>query len=292
MAIPRHFPGLLLAILLGGGVALQAAAQTLYGTIGAGGTGSTLVELDPDTGALISTIGSVGYGVNGMAWDVTTGTLYATTRQGDPDCPRGLLTIDTSTGAGTPVGCGHIVFSGQGPALLTANSAGQLYSWLEASADDLILWDKAVGTYSAPIGDSGLNTGEHTLAFDNGDVLYVMQVDELYTINVATGASTFLGTVAGAGSTHHHGAFNPASNLLYTIDRSGNGNNPRNLVLVDVDSRTVVDTLPTADDLHVIAFGGERRAPQAIPTFPLWSLMATTALLGLFGLLAARRRRA
>jgi len=56
----------------------QTNAQTLFGTIHNGSSPSTLVEINPATGALIATIGSVGYAVIGKAWDATTGTLYAT----------------------------------------------------------------------------------------------------------------------------------------------------------------------------------------------------------------------
>ena len=71
-------------------VGAQADAQTLYGTIHNGGTSpSSLVELDPVTGAQIAVIGSVGYVVNGMAWDATTGTLFGSTATGDPSFPTG-----------------------------------------------------------------------------------------------------------------------------------------------------------------------------------------------------------
>ena len=89
-------------------IGIQASAQTLppgqpvlLGTTGAcfnafpGGPctqTSTLVQIDPQTGALIRTIGSVGYTVNGLAWDCTagnckSGTLYATTALGDTHFP-------------------------------------------------------------------------------------------------------------------------------------------------------------------------------------------------------------
>ncbi|MGZ4865944.1 MAG: hypothetical protein ACXV7C_01890, partial [Candidatus Angelobacter sp.] len=63
---------------------------------------STLVEIDPRTGALVRTIGPVGYTVNGLAWDMTSDKLYATTAVGDTSF-HGLITIDPNTGQGTPV---------------------------------------------------------------------------------------------------------------------------------------------------------------------------------------------
>ena len=62
-------------------------------------TKSTLVQLNPRTGALIRTIGPVGFTVNGLAWDRTSGKLYATTPPGD-QVFHGLITINPFTGAG------------------------------------------------------------------------------------------------------------------------------------------------------------------------------------------------
>ena len=45
---------------------------------------STLVEIDQDTGEILRFIGQVGFTVNGMAWDPTTGRLYASTSTEDP----------------------------------------------------------------------------------------------------------------------------------------------------------------------------------------------------------------
>ena len=75
---------------------------------------STLVQIDPQTGALIRAIGPVGYTVNGLAWDCTagnckSGTLYATTAVGDTHF-HGLITIDPNTGAGTPVDASVVNF--------------------------------------------------------------------------------------------------------------------------------------------------------------------------------------
>ena len=61
---------------------LAAQAELImYDTVGRGSGASTLVKLDPDTGALIQTIGSVGYTVNGLEW--ANGKLYASTSYND-----------------------------------------------------------------------------------------------------------------------------------------------------------------------------------------------------------------
>jgi DNA-binding beta-propeller fold protein YncE len=263
---------------------LQAFAATLLGTIGAGGGASTLVEINPTTGAQVRSIGSVGYAVNGMTYDTTTNTLYATTSQGDPVFANGLITINMTTGAGTPVGAG----AGQLVNVPSANSSGQLYGWTEAS-DDPVLWNKAAGTITV-LAPSGLSTSQESLAFDNNNVLYLLNSDQnLYTINTTTGAGTSLGAVTGLVSgLAHHGDFNPDNNRLYAISEIGNGNNPRNLYVIDITTRNVVATLPTANDLHTLAFV---TAAALVPTLSDWAMITFALLIAGFGLLILRRRR-
>jgi hypothetical protein len=102
---------LAVALLAMGVQQVWAAEPVLLGTTGAcnndvpGGPCkgiSTLVQVDPLTGALIRSIGPVGYVVNGLASDPKTGKLYASTAIGDVNF-HGLITINPVTGAGTPV---------------------------------------------------------------------------------------------------------------------------------------------------------------------------------------------
>lgn len=290
----HFFMGLLLAAL--GMMTSQAWAERLFATTNVGGGApSDLLELNPTTGALISTIGSVGYGVNGLTYDATTGTLYATTSAGDPLFPSGLLTINSATGAGTPIGAGGVgvALGDATTALLTANSAGQLYSWLESNEDDLVLWNKAAGTASV-VGDSGLNTGGHSLSFDNSGILYLVQSSDVYQINTATGGSTLLGAIdGGAGTptgTEHHGDFNPVSNLLYAIDALGGGGGARNLYLINAATQTLVSTLPTVNGVHALAFLPSAATGTAIPAMSKTNLAILALLLALGVMTFARRR--
>src|SRR5512133_757822 len=116
----------------------NGANVRLFGTTF--GDSAQLVELDPNTGALLQTIGPVGYRVNGLEYDHTTGKLFATTSQGDVNFPSGLIEIDMATAAGTEIGP-----SGLGVVLNpTVNAAGQMYAWTEDS-DDLVTVDKSTG---------------------------------------------------------------------------------------------------------------------------------------------------
>jgi hypothetical protein len=222
----------------------------LYGTLHNGkGNPSTLVKLDPDTGDLLGTVGDVGYAVNGLTWDATTQTLYASTTTWDPLLHSGLLTIDLGTGAGTPVGTG----SGLSASVvcLAANSVGDLYGWYDPSDDDLVLWNKVAGT-AAVVGESGLSTGEHGLAFDGADVLYLVNWGGLiYTLDTNTGAATYTGVSLGVDA--HHGVFRPLTDSYYGIDQTASGGT-RNILVADLTSGTIEATLPTVDRLHTLAF--------------------------------------
>lgn len=285
--VSRLLAGLLAAT--GAVLANFAIGATLYGTTGAGGTSATLVELDPATGALVRTIGAVGFQVNGLA-SGRDGTLYAVTRDADPVCPRGLLRIDTTTGAGTPIGCGTSS-GGNRPVLLTANASGQLYGWYDPSADDLITWDKVTGTYSAPI-SVGIGTGSHTLAFDvPGSTLYLYQCGTLYTIDPTTGSYVTLGSISGFSACGHHGDFNPDTGLLHAIN--GTNSATPTMVVVDVATRTLVTEVPTVPYLHTLAFFGPPTPPRAATEVPVdnkFALALAALLMAAFGAVYLRRR--
>ena len=179
------------------------AGAILYGTTGRGGDISTLVTIDTGTGT-VTTIGSVGFAVNGLTFDASTGTLYGSARD-----DVGLLTIDTTTGAGA------LVAGGFGSAasgcstrnvLLTSNSGGDLYGWCDPGSDDLMSIDKVTGIATL-VGDAGIGTARHGLAFDENDDLYMHNSGgSYYLVDTATGAVTLLGS---SGLTAHHGDFNP-----------------------------------------------------------------------------------
>ena len=152
---------------------------------------STLVELDPATGTLVSTIGDVGYLVNGMTWDASSGTLWATTSADDATFPSGMITIDPMTGVGTPVGAGAGL--GVRPERAASNSAGRSTGG-RGQRRCLVLFDTSAGTILV-LGDAGLSTGPLGLAFDPADVLFLVNFDGVYTIDTATGAATFIGGI-------------------------------------------------------------------------------------------------
>lgn len=225
----------------------------LYGTVGNQETGSSdLVVIDQTTGLVEEPIGPIGYIVNGLAFDPTTKTMYATTSNGDPNFPKGLITIDLLTGAGTPVGTG---FGGWGQAIvcLACDDSGQLWAWIEGY-DDLIQVFKD-GTY-LQLGGSGISTLEQGLDFYSDGTLYFFNGNgRVYTIALDTGLATFTGNTTNVPTGDrdtHHGKFNPETWDFWGIDSWGT-KNPRSIAIVNVNG-VYQGGLGTVDNLHTLEF--------------------------------------
>ena len=278
------------AMLMASSVSSASAAPRLFGTLGKGGTISTLVELNPATGALVRTIGSVGYAVNGLAYDATTGKLYGATSYNDPSY-HGLIEINMTTGAGTAVGTegwGLCTSDRCAMVCLAANSEGELYAWWEPGEDDLVSIDKNTGI-ATRIGESDVGTGEQGLAFNNSGSLYLFNYEgDYYTINTGTGASTYIDTVDLEGDLAHHGVFHPTSGLYYGIN-AAIADVPRFLKLINLSTGTLISTLPTVANLHTLAFLPEGGPQLAIPTFSEWGMIVLSLLLA--GLAVFRMRK-
>src|SRR3954462_8586526 len=75
-------------------------ALTLYAAKGQSNTTSELYSVDPVTLALTD-IGPIGFAVTGLAMDPSSGMLYGLTSDNSTSHPHSLITIDTTTGAGT-----------------------------------------------------------------------------------------------------------------------------------------------------------------------------------------------
>jgi len=263
----------------------KTGATILLGTTGTGGDISTLVEIDPTTGVLIHTIGSIGYAVNGLKYDATNGKLYGSTSINDP-LYNGLIEIDAITGAGTPIGVHQWGLVSMYTAVnnITINSTGQMYGWWEPAQDDLVSINKNTGIATL-VGEASINTAEEGMAFDECDVLYLVNNNgKVYTVDTGTGVATYINNI---GATAHHGDFDFSSGLYYGITTAQT--NPKSLVVVDLATGSVVSTLPTVDNLHTLTFSGyEPIPPEPIPE-PTTIILMGFGLVGLLGVVIRQR---
>ena len=253
------------------------AGSTLVATTGAGNQPSTLVVINTGNGKLVKTIGPVGFTVNGMAWDPSTGTLYATTSVGDPHF-HGLITINTSTGAGTPVNPDVDNFGlpvGIPPApqkspihSLTIDSTGQLVGWYDevppATSDTFVRIDKNNGI-AEEFPNTGINTVQNGLSFGDGDVLWNIDSPFFHTDGTITQTAYIIDPFSGKPGSFlllspptpaALGDINPDNHLYYGLNFNVLAGNPlaADLVVVNLRTGAVRTVGPTVDGLHVLTF--------------------------------------
>jgi len=214
---------------------------------------SYLVQLSPDTGAFMGTIGSMGHYINGLEYDPVSDTLFGTTSTMDPNFPNGLIEIDMMTAATTTIGSAGMKINNP-----TVNSSGDMYGWSE-DGDQPITIDPSTGVATTLGSNAGdVESWRHGLAFDNADTLYIVNGDEgdIWTIDTGDGSATFDTTI---GAIAHHGDFHPTSGMYWGVDqyydRYGGPSSPaRNLLVVDINTPAIMDSLATVDNLHAITF--------------------------------------
>jgi hypothetical protein len=156
--------------------------------------GNTLATIDTATGAktVIGTADDNGYGWNGMAYDPTTGKLFAISGCGTNS---NLVTLDMATGAVTPVGPLPNEFC---TVAIAIDGNGDMYG-LDLAAQALFAIDKTTGA-DALIGSVGFNVNfAQDMAFDQSTgILYLAGFDAdsmtggMYTADVTTGLATLI----------------------------------------------------------------------------------------------------
>lgn len=247
----------------------------LYGTTGAcnnvfpGGPctqTSTLVQLDPQTGALIKEIGPIGFTVNGLAWDTKSQQLYASTAIGDVVF-HGLITLDLATGAGTPVDSTvhNFGLAGSDSPIhsITINGAGQMVGWYDEiqATDTFVMINKNTGV-ATEFPDTGIDTAANGLSFDVDNQLWNIDTarrngttltQTAYLLDPKTGkplSSVSLSTPSMAAL----GDFNPFTNLYYGLSFNSFSTDPTFFIAVNLSTGSVTKLGQTVSNLHTLAF--------------------------------------
>jgi len=232
-----------------GGVLFSAINN---GTPLQGATDSTLVTIDPTTGAVLSSIGLTGFVISDLAVDPTTGVLYASTGRPVASNSRSLIRIDKTTGVGTLIG--PFLVGDQTLAGLAFDASGTLYGWASrrtgfpgAFNANLHTVDLVTGAATL-VGDwdpSDSETRGNGLAFDALGTLFwsgrTWITNELNTVDPTTGLVT--GTLP---LTDNFFTFEPLASLsfdengtLFGLRDFGNFFTPE---LISIDTSTGVVT--------------------------------------------------
>jgi len=263
--------------------AVPAREPVLLGTTGAcnndfpGGPctqTSTLVQIDPSTGALLRTIGPVGYTVNGLTWDSRSGKLYASTAIGDVAF-HGLITIDPFTGEGTPVNPAAVNFGlagGDSPIhSVTVDFLGRMVAWYDeipapGVTDTFVHIDKRTGI-ATEFPNTGLNSNQNGLAFQTfGPISILWNMDApkaqaggtttqtAYVLNPLDG-KILLSRPISPPTMAALGDFHPLNHRYYGLQFTAfDPTAPTSIVVVDAIRGTATILGETVPGLHVLAF--------------------------------------
>jgi len=181
--------------------------ERLFGTDGSGGN---LYRIDVADGSA-SLIGYMGFRAPSLAADPMSGILYAGAGGGTPY----IFTVDPDTAEATFVGDTGFGFGTSAVSALDFDSAGILYASANVvgdggtGGDHLAVIDKAtgagslIGPFGNGIGTLGGPGGIEGIAFGPSGTLYgssaaqqgTSGLPSLYTIDIATGAATFVAAI-------------------------------------------------------------------------------------------------
>ncbi len=285
----RIILGLTLAGLLN--VAGANAATLIYGSVYQGPTSASgLWAFAPGgTGpAFQRIIGPIGFLRVGALDFSPSGKLYGV---GAGNGQTVLITIDTTTGAGTLVG------SLQQDNLFVQDIAfrpsdGKLFAFGEG----FIFTINTTTGAATPLGDAGLGFPfGNSLAFQ-GSTLYYANETSLYTIDQTTGAATLVRSISyqpAFGTFPRPAAmkFDPVAGTLWASVVGGVQD-----ALATIDPATgqtvVINALPLTTDGIAVTSGPLPPAPTvSVPTLSEWAQIFMIAVLIVVALQALRRRR-
>lgn len=244
------------------------SSVVLYGVTSAGddshGTNTSWLYEISTTDGTATAIGDTGYEVKAIAYDPYTRKLYATATSvtgtgfaAPAPTSTQIIEIDKETGEGTIISSIYLNLRS-----LTFNSSGTAVVWSRTGegTGNLQILDPDTGDTSLLFQfDDAYYQG--SLAFNNSDVLYLLNRSSLpyvNTIDMSGGGRTYMGAVSEESTNwYYNGAFHPQTGKLWSLDINPyyDSTQYRNLLVVDFDTMTIENTIPTLDYMQAIAFG-------------------------------------
>ncbi|MGH7340897.1 MAG: hypothetical protein ACREKH_10450, partial [Candidatus Rokuibacteriota bacterium] len=236
-----------------------SAWAVLYGANGAQGNPSSLLIINPATGAVTSTVGPIGFALTGLAVHPLTGVLYGSTAMLDATAPRSLVQVDKVTGQGTLIGSFGV--PSHTMADLTFGPDGTLYGWAEASLDDLHTINLTTGQ-ATRVGESGVgfNTRGSGIAA-TADAIYLAGDEgsgRFHLVDRTTGAATVVAFLNGRPRMAIAALTFGPSGVLFGVGLPIDSGPI--LLTIDPATGNVTEVGATADFLDAIAFD-----PPAFP---------------------------
>jgi hypothetical protein len=215
------------AVFLASGCAAGAFAQSTVFAVDVRANPNRLISFPVNAPALNVVSTNVPVDVFAMDFDATGATLYAI--QFNTTAPSTLGTIDTTTGAFTPIA----PISGDGA--VEANFGGLKFdattgNWYAmaptaAGVNKLYTLNIATGatTLVAPLSDPAALFID--IAVDNAGNMFALDIvsDSLFSVNKTTGATTLIGATGILANFAQGMDVDPASNILYATIYTGGG---------------------------------------------------------------------
>jgi len=271
----------------------RADAGILYAADGALSTAGNLYTVDSNTG-LTTTVGALvdaagaSYAINGMAWDSVNQWLWGTTSGASPTFANGLVRINPMTGQVTQVGALGLTPPNFGADLDLRG--GVLYGWAEGSLSSLVTINTATGAATV-VGPNGqnLNTTGSGLASDAQGVMYGapdLATGNLWQVNTITGQLQAPTPFSGGSANARIGALEFLGSSLFGVELIGDG-------VSGITSNQLISINPVTGAITSI---GQFRDASTLQFNRYIDAIAVPApgaiaMLGLAGMLGARRRR-
>lgn len=266
-----------------------------------GSNGSSLYLVNPDT-AETELVGSIGFdGVTGLAF-LSRGELVGSAKGETGKNPRSaiLIRIHPTSAVGSLIGVigredSELDECGRAPDLTYDAATNTLFATgavcRNQGGNSLQSVNQTTG-HGTIIGSYDFSGGGNGLAISDEGVLFVTIDQNFITVNPNTGAPTFIAILSIDERIQVNAlAFHPLTGELFgsTINHTRDATERSStLVKINTETGVVTEVGKLPDCFDALIFG---QLPEPIPTMSKWGFIAAAGVLGIFGLLALRRRK-